>query len=58
MYFRVVDGEMRVGDTVKLINTGKEHQIAELGVLAPKPVQVQPKADSLHCLITRYLLLA
>ena len=41
VYFRVVDGEMRVGDTVKLINTGKEHQIGELGVLAPKPVQVR-----------------
>jgi len=42
VYFRVMDGEMRVGDTVKLINTGKEHQIGELGVLAPKPVQVTP----------------
>ena len=40
VYFRVVDGEMRVGDSVKLINTGIEHQIIELGVLAPKPVQV------------------
>ena len=40
MYFRVVDGMMRVGDTVRLINTSKEHQINELGVLAPKPVQV------------------
>lgn len=40
MYFRVVDGEMRVGDTVRLINTAKEHQVDELGVLAPKPVQV------------------
>ena len=40
MYFRVVDGRMRVGDTVRLINTGKEHEIVELGVLAPKPVQV------------------
>ena len=40
VYFRVMDGEMRVGDMVKLINTGKELQIGELGVLAPKPVQV------------------
>ena len=40
MYFRVMDGEMRVGDMVKLINTGKELQVGELGVLAPKPVQV------------------
>ena len=42
VYFRVVDGEMRVGDTVRLINTGKEHEINELGVLAPKPVQARP----------------
>lgn len=40
VYFRVVDGEMRVGDTIRLINTAKEYQIGELGVLAPKPVQV------------------
>jgi len=45
VYFRVMDGEMRVGDTVKLINTGKEHQIGELGVLAPKPVQVIDHAE-------------
>lgn len=43
VYFRVVDGEMRVGDAVKLINTGMEHSIIELGVLAPKPVQVRSK---------------
>lgn len=40
VYFRVVDGEMRVGDTIRLINTAKEYQVGELGVLAPKPVQV------------------
>lgn len=48
VYFRVVDGEMRVGDTVKLINTGKEHQIDELGVLAPKPIQVHQGIYGLH----------
>lgn len=41
VYFRVVDGELKVGDVVKLMNTGKEYQVDELGVLAPKPVQVR-----------------
>ena len=40
VYFRVVDGELRVGDIVKLMRSRKEYQIDELGVLAPKPVQV------------------
>ena len=40
VYFRVVDGKLRVGDTVKLMRSRKEYQIDELGVLAPKPVQV------------------
>ena len=41
MYFRVVDGELRVGDTVKLMKSRKEYQVDELGVLAPKPVQAR-----------------
>eukprot|EP00884_Botryococcus_braunii_P013246 jgi/Botrbrau1/21922/Bobra.0249s0046.1 len=40
VYFRIVDGELKVGDTIKLMNTGKEYQVDEVGVLAPKPVQV------------------
>ena len=40
VYFRVVDGALRVGDTVKLMRSRKEYQVDELGVLAPKPVQV------------------
>ena len=54
VYFRVVDGEMRVGDSVKLINTGIEHQIIELGVLAPKPVQVNPLKPLQLLLILRH----
>lgn len=41
VYFRVVDGELRVGDTVKLMKSRKEYQVDELGVLAPKPVQAR-----------------
>jgi transketolase N-terminal domain/subunit len=47
VYFRVVDGELKVGDVVKLMNTGKEYQVDELGVLAPKPVQVR-HSSTLH----------
>ncbi len=41
VYFRVTDGELNVGDRVMLMNTRKEHIIDELGVLAPKPVNVR-----------------
>ena len=40
VYFRVVDGEMRPGDVVRLMNTGKEYQVDEVGVLAPKQIPV------------------
>ena len=41
MYFRVTDGTMKPGDTVKLMNTKVEHEILDMGVLAPKPVLVR-----------------
>ncbi len=41
VYFRVVDGEMRPGDVVRLMNTGKEYQVDEVGVLAPKQIPVR-----------------
>lgn len=44
VYFRVKDGIMRRGDTVKLMNTKKEYQIDEIGVLSPKPIQVGSRA--------------
>lgn len=40
VYFRVKDGVMRRGDTVKLMNTKKEYTIDEIGVLSPKPIEV------------------
>ncbi|KAK9817212.1 hypothetical protein WJX72_011149 [[Myrmecia] bisecta] len=40
VYFRVVDGELRRGDNIQLMNTRTDYQIDELGVLAPKPVPV------------------
>ncbi|MCG9887166.1 MAG: translation elongation factor 4 [Cyanobacteria bacterium] len=40
VYFRVMDGRIAKGDRVKLMASGKEYEIDELGVLAPTQVQV------------------
>jgi GTP-binding protein LepA len=44
VYFRVMDGRVKKGDKVRLMASGKEYQIDELGVLSPTQVQV----DELH----------
>jgi len=44
VYFRVVDGTVKKGDKVRLMASGKEYEIDELGVLSPTQVQV----DELH----------
>ncbi len=44
VYFRVVDGTLRKGDRVKLMASGCEYEIDELGVLAP----TEKKVDELH----------
>ncbi|BAW97489.1 GTP-binding protein LepA [[Synechococcus] sp. NIES-970] len=44
VYFRVMDGEVKRGDKVRLMASGKEYEIDELGILAPNQVKV----DSLH----------
>ena len=41
VYFRVVDGELKPGDTIRLINTAKEYVVDEVGVLSPKQIPVQ-----------------
>lgn len=38
--FRVVDGSLRKGDTVRLMNTKKEYQVDEVGVRSPTPIEV------------------
>jgi GTP-binding protein LepA len=40
VYFRVMDGAVKVGDKVRLMMSGKEFVIDELGVLAPTQVKV------------------
>jgi GTP-binding protein LepA len=44
VYFRVMDGRVKKGDKVRLMASGKEYEIDELGVLSPTQVQV----DDLH----------
>ena len=44
VYFRVMDGQVKKGDKVHLMASGKEYQVDELGVLSPTQVQV----ESLH----------
>ncbi len=39
--FRVMDGQLSRGDIVKFMNTKCEYDIVELGVLAPKAVEVR-----------------
>jgi GTP-binding protein LepA len=41
VYFRVVDGNLKRGDRIRLMASGKEYEIDELGVLSPNQVQVQ-----------------
>lgn len=40
VYFRVMDGTVTKGDRVRLMASGKEYDIDELGVLSPTQVQV------------------
>ncbi len=40
VYFRVMDGTVKKGDRVRLMASGKEYDIDELGVLSPTQVQV------------------
>lgn len=44
VYFRVMDGTIRRKDKVRLMASGKEYEVDELGVLAPTQIQV----DELH----------
>ena len=44
VYFRVMDGKVKKGDLVRLMASGKEYVIDELGVLSPTQIEV----DELH----------
>jgi len=38
IYTRIVDGKIKKGDMIKLMATGKEYEVTEVGILAPGPV--------------------
>ncbi len=40
VYVRVVDGELKKGQKIRLMGAGKEYAISDLGKLIPKPVRV------------------
>jgi GTP-binding protein LepA len=40
VYFRVMDGTVKKGDRIRLMASGKEYELDELGVLSPTQVQV------------------
>lgn len=35
IYFRVMDGVLRLGDTIRMMNAGKEYEVIELGYMKP-----------------------
>ena len=51
VYFRIMDGTINTGDRIRLMASGKEYEIDELGVLSPDQIQV----DSLHAGEVGYL---
>ncbi len=38
VYTRVMDGRVKAGDTIRLMNTGKLHEVTEVGTMSPGPV--------------------
>lgn len=41
IYTRIFDGRVKVGDTIRLMNTGKKYEVTEVGVMAPGHVPVK-----------------
>lgn len=40
-YFRVVSGQVRKGDIIRMMSTGKEYEVIELGVFTPYMTEVE-----------------
>ena len=38
IYTRIIDGEVKKGDIIRLMNTGKKYEVTEVGICAPGPV--------------------
>jgi len=41
VYFRVVDGKVKLGDMIRLMASKKEHEIDEIGILSPTKIPVE-----------------
>ncbi len=41
IYTRIFDGQVKVGDTIRLMSTGKKYEVTEVGVMAPGHVPVK-----------------
>ncbi|MCY0865137.1 MAG: translation elongation factor 4, partial [Sulfobacillus sp.] len=44
VYVRVVDGQLKVGDRIRFMATGKEFEVTEIGVFRPHPTPVEALA--------------
>ncbi len=38
---RIVDGQLKRGDKVKFISTGREYEVSEMGIFTPKPKAIE-----------------
>jgi len=56
--FRVVDGCLRRGDVIRLMNTKKEYQVDEVGVRTPAPVPVCPQLSCARSTFSQLFLIA
>ena len=41
IYTRIIDGEVKKGDIIRLMNTGKKYEVTEVGICAPGPVATE-----------------
>ena len=46
VYFRIFDGELKVGDKIRMMGTGNTFQITELGQYTPYPLKVKKLGEA------------
>jgi len=51
-FIRVVDGQVKAGDTIRMVGTGQRHQVGEIGIFRP----AMTVRDSLHAGEVGYLI--